>query len=268
MKLFEYFLQLCLVLFLTPSKSHPPVSGFCGIVNSTTQNGESISYSVFYAVAGIYVHAGSATFTNQIEKLNGKTVFHVKGTGQSSDYYDWIYKVRDTYESFIDSVTMQPLKFSRDIMEGKTLKSEHIVFNPATNTARTDSGRFQVPSCIQDVLSVIYYSRNLDFSQYHKNETIPFTMFLENQVHQLYIRYLGKEEVKTKFGKFKAIKFKPLLVDGTLFTGGEKMTVWVSDDACRVPVRIESDILIGSVKVDMTAFKNLRYPLTSLRKRR
>ena len=80
----------------------------------------------------------------------------------------------------------------------------------------------------------------------------------------MYFRYLGKETVKTKYGKFRAIKFKPLLIKGTIFEGGEKMTVWVSDDKNRVPDRIESPISVGSVKVDMIANRNLRYPLSSL----
>ena len=91
-------------------------------------------------------------------------------------------------------------------------------------------------------------------------------MFLDNEVFNMYVRYLGKETVKTKYGKFRAIKFKPLLLKGTIFEGGEKMTVWVSDDENHVPVRIESPIVVGKVKVDMMSSKNLRYPLTSLLK--
>ena len=93
-------------------------------------------------------------------------------------------------------------------------------------------------------------------------------MFLDNEVFNMYIRYHGKETVKTKYGKFKAIKFKPLLIKGTIFEGGEKMTVWVSDDENHIPLRIESPITIGSVKIDMMGYKNLRYPLTSLVKLR
>jgi hypothetical protein len=95
-------------------------------------------------------------------------------------------------------------------------------------------------------------------------DKIPFSMFLDNQVYNLYIRYLGKEVIKTKYGKFHAIKFKPLLIKGAIFQGGEKMTVWVSDDANHIPVRVESPISVGSVKVDMMDFRNCRSPLTSL----
>ena len=80
-------------------------------------------------------------------------------------------------------------------------------------------------------------------------------MFLDNEVYHLYIRYLGKETVKTKYGKFRAVKFKPLLVKGTIFEGGEKMTVWVSDDANHLPLRLESPIIVGSIKIDMMQYK-------------
>ncbi|MBL0884397.1 MAG: DUF3108 domain-containing protein, partial [Chitinophagaceae bacterium] len=132
------------------------------------------------------------------------------------------------------------------------------------NTAVTTEGVFKVPGCIQDVLSSIYYARNIDFNKYKPEEKIPFAMFLDNEVYNLYIKYLGKETIKTKYGKFRAIKFKPLLVKGTLFEGGEKMTVWVSDDPNHIPLRIESPIIVGSVKVDMMQYRNLRYPLSSM----
>jgi hypothetical protein len=96
------------------------------------------------------------------------------------------------------------------------------------------------------------------------DDKIPFDMFLDNQVYPLYIRYLGKEVIKTKYGKFRAIKFRPLLVKGTIFTGGEKLTVWVSDDANHIPLRIESPIVVGSEKVDMMQYRNLRHPLSSM----
>jgi len=96
------------------------------------------------------------------------------------------------------------------------------------------------------------------------NDKVPFDMFLDNEVFHLYIRYLGKETVKTKYGKFRAVKFKPLLVKGTLFEGGENMTVWVSDDPNRIPIRVESPIIVGSIKVDLMQYRGIRYPLSSL----
>jgi len=237
---------------------------FCGIRNTTFNAGELITYNVFYAVAGIYVNAGTANFTLSLDKINNKPYYHVVGDGKSNPSYDWIFKVRDRYESYFDTSNLQPMKFIRNVDEGGYKKNENITFNQETNTAITTSGVFKVPNCVQDVLSSVYYARNIDFAKYKVGDKIPFSMFLDNEVYDLYIRYLGKETVKTKYGKFKAIKFKPLLVKGTIFEGGEKMNVWVTDDPNHVPIRIESPIVVGTIKIDMMQYKNLRYPLSSL----
>ncbi|HVZ26910.1 MAG TPA: DUF3108 domain-containing protein [Sediminibacterium sp.] len=237
---------------------------FCGIHNTAFENGESITYNVFYSVVGIYINAGTANFSVKTEMLHNRPVYHAVGSGSSNPSYDWIFKVRDRYETYIDTASMQPLQFIRDINEGGFKKYENISFNKQTNTAVTTNGVFKIPACIQDVLSAIYYARNIEFNKYKSGDKIPFTMFLDNEIYHLYIKYLGKEDIKTKYGKFHAIKFKPLLVKGTMFEGGEKMTVWVGDDPNHIPIRIESPIVVGSVKVDMMQYRNLRYPMSSM----
>lgn len=237
---------------------------FCGIRNTAFLPGENISLVVYYSVAGLYVNAGTANFAASLEQLNNRPVYHVVGTGHTNSKYDWIFKVRDRYESYFDTATLQPYKFIRNVEEGGYKKYENVTFNQAANTAITTDGVYKVPNCIQDVISAVYYARNIDFDRYKEGDKIPFTMFMDNELFNMYIRYLGKETIKTRYGKFKTIKFKPLLVKGTLFEGGEKMTVWVSDDRNKVPVRIESPIIVGSVKVDLMSYRNLRYPLSSL----
>lgn len=251
------------ILLLSLSRRLTAGDDFCGIKNTCFQDGESISFVVFYNVIGMYVNAGEATFNLSLEHINNKPAYHVVGLGTSNPSYDWIFKVRDRYETFFDTSNLQPLKFIRSIDEGGFKHSENVSFNQQTNTAVTTNGVFKVPSCVQDVLSAIYYARNIDFSRLQPEDKIPFNMFLDNEVHNLYIKYEGREVIKTKYGKFKAIRFKPLLVKGTMFSGGEKMTVWVSDDANHIPLRIESPIVVGSVKVDMMQYRNLRYPLSS-----
>lgn len=237
---------------------------FCDIRNSAFNAGESITFKVFYTVAGMYVGAGEAVFTSKLEQFNNRPVYHIVGEGKTFSFYDNFFKVRDRYETYIDTLSLQPYKFIRNIYEGGYKKYENVTFNKTTNTAITNDGVFKVPACVQDVLSAIYYSRNIDFNKYKPGDRIPFTLFLDKELFSMYIRYLGKETIKTKYGKFNAIKFKPLLIKGTIFEGGEKMTVWISDDKNKIPVRIESPISVGSVKVDMMNYKNLRHPLSSL----
>lgn len=237
---------------------------FCGVRNQAFLPGEVISYQVFYNVIGLYVSAGTATFTTSLERYNNKPVYHFIGTGNSNSNYDWIFKVRDRYETWVDTATLQPYKFIRHVEEGSYRKHQVAVFDQLNNVVNTEKGNFKLPNCVQDVVSSIYYARNIDFSKYKVGDKIPFNMFLDDDVYNIYIRYLGRETIKTKYGKFRAIKFAPLLVQGTMFKGGEDMRVWVTDDANKIPVRIESPISVGSVKVDMMSYKNLRHPFTAL----
>jgi len=232
--------------------------------NYAFQSQEKISYNVFYNVIGIYVKAGTAIFTTSSEKLQNADVFHVVGEGSTNPKYDWIFKVRDRYESYFDSTDLQPVKFVRQVNEGKYKKNEEILFNQQTNTAITNTGVYKVPENVQDVISIMYYARNINYGQYHNGDKIPFSMFLDDKLYNMYIHYIGKETIETKYGKFNAIKLKPLLLKGNIFEGGEKMTIWVTDDPNHIPVRIESPIAVGSIKVDLMHYENLRYPLTML----
>lgn len=276
MKRFKTLLFLCctvLVLGLhagTPQRDakQDDQDDFCSIRNSTFQNGEQLSFVVYYSIIGIYVNAGHATVTANLERLNNKPVYHIVGAGKSNTSYDWISKVNNRYETYIDTASLLPVKFIRNVHEGNHKKYENVTFNRTANTAVTTDGVFKVPSCIQDVVSALYYARNINFNKYKPGDKISFSMFIDNEVYNMYIRYVGKEEIKTKYGKFRAIKFKPLLIKGTVFEGGEKMNVWVTDDANRIPLRVESPLSVGSIKVDMMGYKNLRWPLTSLKKLR
>ncbi len=267
-KIVSFFVLLILCFFGFSTNPHRPADNFCGINNISFKVDEEVSFTVYYAVAGIYVNAGNATFTSKLETVNNRPVYHITGDGKTNSSYDWVYKVKDKYESYIDTATLQPLRFVRNVNEGGYKKYQNVTFNKSANTAVTTDGVFKVPPCVQDVVSAMYYARNIDFSKLRPEDKIPFSMFLDNEVFNLYIRYLGKETIKTKYGKFNTIKIKPLLIKGTIFEGGEDMTVWVSDDANRIPVRAESPIVIGKVKIDMMSYANLRYPLTSLIKRK
>lgn len=252
------------LLFLLLTNVPQQVDEFCGVHNTAFRAGEEVTMEVFYTTLGMYVGAGEARFTTTLEDFNGAPVYHCVGTGTTYSFFDNFYKVRDRYETYIDTATMLPVKFIRNVYEGGSRIYNNVTFNHNAGTAVSTHGVFKVTSCIQDVISSVYYARNINFNKYKPGDKIPFDMFLDDEIYHLYLRYEGKENVKTKYGKFRAIKFKPLLIKGTIFQGGENMNVWVSDDANHLLLRAESPISVGSIKVDMMGYRNLRYPLTSL----
>jgi len=241
-----------------------PASEFCTIRNTSFRPGEQLNFVVYYSIIGIYVNAGNATVVTNLERMNNRPVYHITGYGKSNSSYNWISKVNNRYETFVDTANLQPLKFIRDVHEGNHKKYEHVNFNRTEKTAVSNDGVFKVPPCVQDVVSSLYYARNIDYTKYKVGDKISFSMFLEGEVYNMYLRYMGREEVKTRRGKFRAIKLRPLLLKGNVFNEGEDMNVWVSDDPNRIPLRVESPLAVGSVKVDLMGFKNLRHPLTSL----
>ncbi|MBO9593858.1 MAG: DUF3108 domain-containing protein [Niabella sp.] len=239
----------------------------CSIPNTAFQAGEKVGFTVGYSVAGAFVPAGTGSFFTTLEKMNGRTVYHITGTGRTLSSYEWAYKANDTYETYVDVETFQPLRFIRNINEGGYKKYQNVSFVKSANTAVSNEGTFPVPACVHDVVSSVFYARNVDYNSLKPGDKVPFSVFLDNEVFGMYIRYMGKETITTKYGKFKAIKIKPLTIKGTIFEGGEKMTVWVTDDANRVPIRVESPIIVGKVKIEMTSFDGLKNPMTALIKK-
>jgi len=61
---------------------------------------------------------------------------------------------------------MLPIKFIRNVDEGGYKIYNNVTFNHSAGTAITTKGPFKIPNCIQDVVSAMYYARNIDFSKY------------------------------------------------------------------------------------------------------
>jgi hypothetical protein len=261
--MFLYLFQIWLTTLLSvmPKQSKE----ICSQNNTAFNTGEKITYTIFYNVIGLYVNAGDAQFAVTPTQWEGAPAFALTATGYSNRRYDWIFKVRDKYESIVDTKTLMPYYFSRSINEGSFHQNQNLTFNQKANQVITQKGEsFKAADCTFDVISAIYAARNLDFENLQVNEKVYLSFFLDNELFPSYFKYLGKEIVQTKFGKFKAIKIAPLLVKGTMFEGGERMTIWVTDDENHIPIRIETPIIVGSIKVDMKSYEGLRHPLSAL----
>lgn len=261
--MFLYLFQVWMatLLALMPNQTKE----LCSQSNTSFNPGEKISYTIYYNVIGLYVNAGDAQFTIMPSKWEGEPAYAFTATGNSNRRYDWIFKVRDKYESIVDSKTLLPYYFSRSINEGSFHQNQTLAFNQNSNEVVTNTGEsYKAANCTFDVISAIYAARNLDFQHLQVNEKVYLNFFLDNELFPSYFKYLGREEIRTKFGKFKAIKIAPLLVKGSVFEGGEHMTIWVTDDENHIPIRIETPIIVGSIKVDMKSYEGLRYPLNSL----
>ncbi len=252
------------LLFILSSLFKPADNNICRLSNTSFKDGEKIKYSIYYNVIGIYVNAGKAEFSTQLGNFEGKDTYTFTAIGKSNSKYDWIFKVRDVYESIVDIKTLLPYQFTRKINEGSFHQTDLISFNQKARTVNTLGQTYTSSDCTYDVISAIYAARNINYDNLQLNEKVYLNFFLDKDLYPSYFKYLGKEEITTQYGTFKAFKLAPLLVKGTMFKGGEQMTIWVTDDANHIPVRIQTPIIVGNIKVDMVGYENLRHPLNSL----
>lgn len=235
--------------------------------------GEKISYKAVYNWGFIWINAGEVEFKVNETKIKDSSGYHFSASGSSLTSYDWLFKVRDYFQSYTDSKKLAPVYFDRNTYEGGYRVHNRYSFNYKDSLiyAKTENTNkpysedtIKLEKRIYDVLSGVYYIRNLDFNKYQVNDTIPVRMIIDNEIFDLYIRYMGKEVLKTHDKRiFNTIKFSALLIEGTMFNGGEDLFVWVTDDLNRIPVLVEAKILIGSVKATLSGTENLKYPLSA-----
>lgn len=240
----------------------------CSVENTVFQSGEEVRYRAFYNWGFIWLKAGDVVFRVNDTLYNGKNAFHLISSGWSLKEYDWFYKVRDRFESIVDKESLTPYWFERDTYEGSFKTYNRYLYNYSNNlvdivsyTSKRAFRQEALPfkACTFDVLSAIYFCRNIDFNFLPVGEKIPLSMVVDNEIFQLYIRFLGRENLTLHDGRnFNTIKFSVLLVEGTIFKGGEDLFVWVTDDKNRIPVLIEAKILIGSVKAVLSSTSGLR----------
>ncbi|WP_066628274.1 DUF3108 domain-containing protein [Labilibacter marinus] len=250
------------------------INAQCNIENSTFRSGEVVTYHAYYNWHFIWINAGIVHFSVKEAQYEESDAWFLSAYGRTYSGYDKFMKVRDTFEVYVDKDRFEPLHFNRVTKEGSTVGHHQYWFNYKDSLVQTKTKKGEVglykdsvitlKDCTSDLLTMVYKARNIDYSKYQVNEKIPIRMIVDNKIHDLYIRYLGKEIIKNRDGRsFKCLKFSPLLVAGTIFESGEDMTVWVTNDEARVPIVVEAKVLVGSVKAVFVDAVGLLNPITA-----
>jgi hypothetical protein len=245
-----------------------PAQNSCKIKNKAFKTGEELQYVVIYNWGMIWLESAYGTFKVGSTNYQGKSCYALSGSGGTYSKYDWFFKVRDQFEALVDTESFRPLLTKVDILEGNKRDKHTYIFDNSKLKAYTIITRGKKPIeldtininlCSIDVLTAIYYARNLDYSNCRVNDTIGVSLLLDGKLYPIYVRYKGKELYTSKeLGTFNCLKFSPLLVEGSIFKKGEGMTVWVTNDQNKLPVYIETPITVGTIKVKLISYKALR----------
>lgn len=262
-----YFIKFLFLLLLV---NHLTAQNQELLKNKAFKRGEILNYRVHYGI----IDAGEATImvTKDSLKFNGKPTYHVVGTGNTRSAFDWFFKVRDRYDSWMDEETLLPQLFLRRVDEGGFIINQDYRFIQSANKVKvkrsgTDTKRstpgseYSLPEATHDIISAFYYARSLDLSKVKIGDIMTLQTFFDEELFPMKVKIIGREYIKTRAGNIRCIALRPIIQQGRVFEEEEDLTMWVSDDFNRVPVRLQAEVLVGSIKMDLKSFENLAHPL-------
>ena len=232
--------------------------------SSSFQAGEWLRFKLSYSG---WMKAGNATLEVSDTTYKNTPVYKVIGKGWTTGAIKWFFNVEDHYESHFDKVTGQPYKFVRNIDEGGYTKNRIVHFDHVQNKAlindlKEDSNTtVDIEQNIQDLVSAYYYLRNnYDTETIHVGDVVKLNIFFDSETFLFKLKYLGRDTIITAFGKIKCLKFRPYVMAGRVFKEEESLTLWVTADKNKVPMRIKADLRVGSLRADLEALKGLKHP--------
>lgn len=264
----QIFFLLASLYWLGHNKPIEPVLSydFCDTKNFSWQDGEEVTYKLYYQLDFIWLPAGEATF--KVKDLGDR--YFISIDGKTISAFEWFYKVQDRYESVIDKKTLLPITFSRDIQEGKFVWWDKFTFDQKNNKVSASKGWPDKPTkyytadlsgCMHDMISIIYNVRNANFEEYQPGQEFNVKVFVEEE-YPLKVELVAKN-VNQKIrglGMQKTNLIRPQVVSGHFFDEDTRMDIYVSADGNRLPLMIESPVSVGKVKAVLTEYKGLRYP--------
>jgi hypothetical protein len=222
-------------------------------------NAFSINEKLFFDVKYGFVLAGKATMSVAREKkIAGRDVYHIIFEVNSTKDFDKVYKVRDRYETYIDKEGLFPWRFEQHIREGKYSRDFSAVFDHRKLIARTPKGEYKIPKYVNDILSAFYYARTLNYDTMKVGDITRLQNFYKDKVYPLDVLYKGKDIVETKAGKFRCIVVEPIIVEGGLFKSEGNIQIWLTDDEIRMPVKVQTRIIIGAIDAELIKYEGLK----------
>lgn len=234
-------------------------------MRSTTNNaftyGEELKYRVHYG----WINAASVSIkvAHKPTMVDGRETYRISAYGKTYKSFDWAFKVRDNFVSYVDVEGLAPLKYYKKVQEDNYKDEDLVFYDHDKKWLKGSQKSMTMPAYVQDIISGTFYARTIDFENAYSGQSFPIDIYLDQTIYNLKFKYLGKEVIKTDLGKMECYKLRPQLVVDRVFKDEDDMTIWISADENKIPVRVQAAIYVGSVKVDLTSTKGLKNPFTS-----
>ncbi|MFP4094238.1 MAG: DUF3108 domain-containing protein [Cyclobacteriaceae bacterium] len=239
--------------------------------------GEKLDYKISFGLFS----AGEASMqiAPHVFQINGSDCYKIDFYGKTTGALSWVAKVDNNWGAYINQQSLLPEASYRKISENNYRKNEWVDFeqNPGAvsnidyREYKTDGIEikkqrlYEAQGQVLDLISGFSFLRNHELKDLKPGDRLELQTFFEDTIYQFQVEYHGIEEVKTKTGKFKAYKLRPLMPANKLFAGENPVTVWLSADQNKIPVRMEADFVVGKGKCILENYQNLKYKPTALK---
>jgi hypothetical protein len=214
--------------------------------------GERLDYDIGWST---FLTAGTATVTVQEKKPSyGSTAYYIVAEGRPTPIVSKLYTLYYKADTLLDSYSLLPQRGSLYSEEGKRHRAKTTTFNQSGRkatyevTTRTVVKKdLAVPGFTQDALSAIYVLRSIPFKV---GEKFNMPVSDNGNVYKVQMQVGASEPVKTGMGTINGFKITPVI------TGPDKdsprgVALWISDDARRLPLKMEAQLLVGKVTVTL-----------------
>ncbi len=228
------------------------------------KTGEELDYKLKY---GFFTAAEAIIKVSQSDKkFDGHPAYHIVADSKTAGTFDIFYKVRNRYETYVDEKTLEPYFYTENRKESNYKHTDNVTFDHNTGKITANKGTFPLKGKVFDFLSAYYFARSIDISNIRIGDKFNIEYFLEDGVHTMEITYAGKEKMDCSIGTFNCLKFNPTIIPGRVFRKNSKLYLWITDDKNRIPVKAHVELVVGSVTMDLTGAKGLKFPLNPLKK--
>lgn len=236
------------------------LSSFSSESNPTIKSGEKLIFSGSYNMSGLMTQLAQISMTTETVTTSKKTYLHLNCEAATYSKWDKFFKIRDLYESYVNPITLRPSLYKRSIEEGGYTKKEKYIFkgNQVQSTMKRKNKpetqkTFTVGASTQDVVSILYKLRTVDFSKFTIGQTKAFSIVFDEKEIPVVVKFMGNETINAgNLGKKECHKIS-IGAKTDALRGKDKNLIWLTADAKKIPTLIKFSIPVGTGQLTLTS---------------
>jgi hypothetical protein len=250
-----------LLAFLSSNAQEYTKDKFRSVPNNAYGFGEILEYNI--GMKALTVGRGYLKISPEPVWIFGRKCYEVKFGATSTKTLELVFKVQDEFATYVDVDGIFPWKYTQKIREGHYKKDFWALMDQKRNIAITKESTYKIPAYVYDALSAFVSVRSMDLASKPNGSIIKLQNFWMDSTYKLDVRVVKRETVKVPAGKFKCIVVEPHLSGGGLFNSKDVVWIWLTDDDRKIPVKIGTKIIIGTVGAELTKYSGIRGEIKS-----